>query len=516
MIKKRPFFCLPWAIILIIPVFLISHPLMSAGFPVTDDGDWMIIRLSAFYQSLTENQFPVRYLGRLNYNYGYPVANFLYPGFLYLGSLFHLIGLSFVSSVKAVIVLSLLSLSFSTYFFLCRRFGRLPALAAAFMTVLSPYLMFDIYKRGSVGEVLAIAAASLILVSLDRNWLALVPISVALLILAHNSLAMVFLIALLVIIIYRKFTGVIKQVLVGVLISAFFWLPAILESRFVVFGQTEISDPFRYFLSWEYRLINPLIFLALLLALMKFRKKISPLTRAFAVITGTGYFFSTILSAPFWSLGPLPKLVQFPFRFLALEVVFGGYFVALLLNQLNKKIQPAVAGFVFAGTILAWFILKPSVEIKVEPEGFYTTNEATTTVADEYMPKWAKIKPEQRLSEKAQLLGATGTIFQRIPGSDEMDFTVESASAAIFQINKIYYPGWGVYLNGIPQPIIVAETTGMMQIPIPAGKSRIYAAFRETPLRFAIDFVSFGTLIYYYFFRVIIMKVKRRVKPISI
>src|SRR5258706_1075258 len=82
--------------------FLVA-PLLHKGFFVTDDGDWMIIRLSAFFQSLREGQFPVRFLGRLNNSFGYPVANFLYPGFLYIGSLIHLLGFSFENSVKLIL-----------------------------------------------------------------------------------------------------------------------------------------------------------------------------------------------------------------------------------------------------------------------------------------------------------------------------------------------------------------------------------------------------------------------------
>ena len=90
-------------IVWILPLILISifilFPLLKPGFIVSDDGDWMVIRLSAFFQSLREGQFPVRFLGRLNYNYGYPVANFMYPAFLYFGSLIHILGfqLHFIS-----------------------------------------------------------------------------------------------------------------------------------------------------------------------------------------------------------------------------------------------------------------------------------------------------------------------------------------------------------------------------------------------------------------------------------
>ena len=67
--------------ILFIPALL---PLFHKGFFLTDDGEWMIIRFSAFHQALRDGQFPVRYLSRLNHGYGYPVASFLYPGFMYL------------------------------------------------------------------------------------------------------------------------------------------------------------------------------------------------------------------------------------------------------------------------------------------------------------------------------------------------------------------------------------------------------------------------------------------------
>ena len=84
-----------WVILIFVLGIFIVSPLFRPGFIVTDDGNWMVIRLSAFYQSLRDGQFPVRFLGRLNFSYGYPVANFLYPGFMYIGSLLHAFGLSF-------------------------------------------------------------------------------------------------------------------------------------------------------------------------------------------------------------------------------------------------------------------------------------------------------------------------------------------------------------------------------------------------------------------------------------
>src|SRR3989344_6737896 len=91
-------------ILIIIFSLLVLWPIFHKGFFVSDDGEWMVIRLSAFYQSLRDGQFPTRFLDRLNSGYGYPVSNFLYPGFLYVGSILHVMGFSFVDSVKLIFI----------------------------------------------------------------------------------------------------------------------------------------------------------------------------------------------------------------------------------------------------------------------------------------------------------------------------------------------------------------------------------------------------------------------------
>ena len=85
-------------ILLVTLVFPLILPLLSKGFFVSDDGEWMVIRFSAFYEALRSGQFPVRFLMRLNQGYGYPVSDFLYPGFMYLGVPLHVIGFSFVDT----------------------------------------------------------------------------------------------------------------------------------------------------------------------------------------------------------------------------------------------------------------------------------------------------------------------------------------------------------------------------------------------------------------------------------
>ena len=85
--KSNLFFLILVSLLTIPAIVGLLHP----GFFVTDDGNWMIIRFSAFYETLRSGQFPVRFLYRLNNSYGYPVADFLYPLFMYLGVFFHIL-----------------------------------------------------------------------------------------------------------------------------------------------------------------------------------------------------------------------------------------------------------------------------------------------------------------------------------------------------------------------------------------------------------------------------------------
>src|ERR1700722_14282859 len=151
--KKKELLIILLLLALSIPAVL---PLFHHGFFQSDDGEWMIIRLSAFYQAMHDGQFPVRFLQRLNFGYGYPVAEFLYPGSFYLGVLLHIIRFGFVNSIKIIFGLSLVGSSLFTYLWLRKLFARFPSFVGALFTLYLPYHLYDVYKRGSVGEVFAL------------------------------------------------------------------------------------------------------------------------------------------------------------------------------------------------------------------------------------------------------------------------------------------------------------------------------------------------------------------------
>src|SRR3989338_2742945 len=153
-------------VLLILPGIL---GLMNPGFFLTDDGNWMVIRFSAFYEALKNGQFPVRFLFRLNNGYGYPVADFLYPLFMYIGIPIHILGFNFVNTIKIILGLSLIFSSFFCFLWLKKKFDNFSSLVGSTLYLYFPYHLWDVYKRGSVGEVLALAIVPFIFWQIERN-----------------------------------------------------------------------------------------------------------------------------------------------------------------------------------------------------------------------------------------------------------------------------------------------------------------------------------------------------------
>src|SRR3989344_3811346 len=223
MVKKY----LPIVILLLLIIPSIWF-LLLPGFFESDDGEWMVIRFSAFYQSLSDGQFPVRFLGRLNHGFGYPVANFLYPGFMYFAVPVHVLGLNFVDTIKAVLVFSIAATAVFSYFWLSKIFDRFSATAGSVVITYTPYHLFDLYKRGSVGELFAFVWVAFVLWMIEAKNIFFISIGIFLLAISHNTMFLLFTPLLFIYSLIRKtisFKETIISFILGILMSSFFTIP---------------------------------------------------------------------------------------------------------------------------------------------------------------------------------------------------------------------------------------------------------------------------------------------------
>ncbi len=474
--------------LLLVVVVCVSIPLLYPGFPVTDDGTWMIIRLSAFYQSLSEGQFPVRFLGRLNNSYGYPVANFLYPGFLYIGSLIHLFGFSFVDSVKIIIIFSIAGSTLALYFWLRRDFKTIPSFVGALSFLLSPYLIFYIYKRGSVGEIIGLFFASAFLLFFSYSRLFLAALSLALMIVSHNTLSLIFFIAFLYLYSRNTLRQFLSVTVSGLLMSIFFWGPALIERRYVRFDNVVVSEYSQYFTDTGYGYLFPF---AIVFVWLVMRKEIFHVIRHYMFVTLSFLFLSLSVSGVFWKIDEFARLIQFPYRLLPVAVIIGSYTISAVIDKLSKTTSLILALFVLGLTAVQSMPILRSATPEIQPEGYYTTNEATTTVKDEYMPVWVKELPKNRSGDRFTVLSGSSDTEILKQNSSYIDATIISYEESLIEMQTVYYPGWSVVINGVKQPVSYDNQFGFIRFTTPPGQHRMQAAFRETPVRFFLDSISF-------------------------
>src|SRR3990167_9990434 len=98
----------------LIPLLDLFHP----GLPITHDGQDHVARIANFYQNLQEGNFIPRWAGNLNWGYGHPILEFLYPLPSYFASLFHFLGFTLVDSVKLVFGISFILSALTMYLFI--------------------------------------------------------------------------------------------------------------------------------------------------------------------------------------------------------------------------------------------------------------------------------------------------------------------------------------------------------------------------------------------------------------
>jgi hypothetical protein len=497
-------------LVIVAACFFVLLPLFRPGFPVTDDGDWMVIRLSAFYQTLRDGQFPVRFLGRLNYSYGYPVANFLYPGFLYIGSFLHILGLTFQNVVKVIMGGSIIIGAVALYLWLRHFFDEISSTLGVLSFLFMPYISYDLYKRGSVGELLAIGVCLTALYIIENGYRWALPPIIALLIISHNTLALFFLTALFFYILLKRFWNLIGPFCLGIVMSAFFWIPVLIEQKIVLFNGVSVSNPAQYFvISRQLILVGAPFLITCLLAFITGKRNYKREQWFFVIILLGSTLLSAEITSAIWKLSSFDRVIQFPFRFFSLWVFAGPWFIAAISENSHHAKQWLLG---LTAVLVLFFFVIPYQKSKsvVRPEGFYTTNEGTTTVANEYMPKWVSTTPLQRASNRIEVYQGNVSIEERHITTNTIDIIARTKEESTLQINTMYYPGWGAMVDNKQVVILYDNPLGLMHLILPAGDHTVYMAFRETAGRFAADCISLVAIAFYFISFFLFRFIKRK------
>lgn len=513
--------------------FFLIQPFFHSGFFPTHD-DIQIIRIFEYYQSLKFGGFPPRWSSGLLFGHGYPLFVFYSPMAYFLGALVVVLGFNFLIATKMIFVLSFF-IGATGIFFLLRFFAKdFPALIASIIYSLLPYRAVDVYVRGDLSEFFAysffpwVVWINLKFIKNYKNKL-LLPffgIFLTILILSHNISILIFGIFLVIFNIFWIFKSekdfrliLVRKLFCGailsVLLSCFYWLPLLMESRFVQLDKV-IADPYnQYFLSfnqiwyspWGYggflqqspmslQLGQVMIVISFLTFILNMFIK-SPLKKII-------YFFSfsfivtILLETKFtqflWDIITPLHYLQFPWRLHILSTICGvvlvGFFFYLLENI--KIFQQKTGRFIFflATLFIIWLSFHESYSFFKAKSFMEAKPAAATTTGEEYLPKWVGSLPSNYSPDKVEFLSNKGKLENIEWGYYLKKFTVINQKESRIKIAHIYYPGWDAFINGKQVNIKYDNKFGQMEISVPKGTNNIIFEFNRTWWRALAEMIS--------------------------
>ncbi len=371
-------------------------------------------------------------------------------------------------------------------------FFSIPALIGSIVYALFPYHVYDIYTRGSVGEAVALSIIPFIFWQIERGKNVFIAIGIGLLITAHNVLAILFLpIILLYMIILRRcsISSILFVFIEGLSMSSFFWMPALYDRQFTVFDMTVVSDFSHYFIS-DISLFGIITIITLAISIYLIFRKLDIKLTFFLILTLLSIFLATSISKFIWQILPLGPFIQFPFRMLSFSVLSISFLVGYILQKSKRKYL--IIGSVISLVILyasSWMFFTPKKTDNL-PDSFYSTNQDSTTVQNEYMPRWVKTLPNPTQNQQVSLLSGQGEVSNVFKNGARMSFDFQAVKPSAIETHIMYFPGWKVFVDNKKTPLTYSNSYGLIDFDLPSGFSHVKMVFEETSFRITADCVT--------------------------
>ncbi len=547
--------------------YLVVRPLFVRGFfPVHDDTQPS--RVYEMAKALKEGQFPVRMVQDLGYGYGYPIFNFYAPLPYYVGAAFNILGMDAISATKTMYAVGILLALVSMYFLGREIAGNMAGIVSAVIFTYVPYHAVDIYVRGAVGEYYALAFLPLFFLGLfliqksenkkenkrgkDKSLgLLLASDGLAGILLSHNILGMVTLYfiscGLLFLFIYslikkRGFSllfSLILTVALGVGLSAFFTIPAVIEKGYtrvesLTMGGSNYSSNFVYpdqlwnspwgyggsspgradglsFKIGKYNLFLGLLSVAVLFFLY-FRKKLSEgifrfILLIFAIFPISVYFMLEE-SSLFWRILPGFSFIQYPWRFLTFAVFSLSAVSAVVFLPLKRKFaMPLAIILVIPAVFLNYKYFQPKEYVQFQ-QSYYTSSDnlrfKISKISDEYLPPGIFIPKRQSEVVYHNLISGSNLNILSIlaESATQKKYSIYVSQKGSFTSQIAYFPGWQAKIDGKNE--VISVKNGLIDVFVSSGNHILEFNFGNTLVRTlsnAISILSLILLVYVSLFR---------------
>lgn len=507
---------------LILSVF-VGRLYVHEGFPYTHDGENHLARFANYKIALKEGQIPPRIAPTLFNRYGYPVFNYNYPLPSLLSLPFSVVKINYEVTFKIIVLISLFlgaigAVRFSSFF----STALLDKVNVLLLWFFNPYIVSTIYFRGSIGEITAYALMSWLFAFIQKvvtnsfSLATFLQLSVlwALFLLSHNSTVLIAtpLLLLYAVVLLWQSKKLLLQFfltfLLGFALTAWFWIPAVLESSVTVVTQSENQSAFSsHFATIQQLLFAPLTFgysqkgsidslgtqvgllpiftvLFAIFILSRLRLKTSSKYThlLFFVVICVGLLFLQLTESEWlWNTVPLLRFVQFPWRlslifFICLIPVF-----TVVSSMVGKKIRFLLALLSFHFLWIGTHVMPIDYFHRTIID--YDAYTQSTSTQNENLPKTFTYLDIGDWEPTAKILRGQGSVKTDFWNTITHTYSVESSTDVIVVEPVMLFPGWKTTVDSNMVTYIDSEQIqGRLAFNLPAGTHAIHSTFSQATL----------------------------------
>jgi hypothetical protein len=483
------------------------------------------------------------------FGYGYPFFNIYGPLSHFLAELLlHFGGFSYTGAIEAVFALSIIGSAVAMFLFVRSWLGSAAATLAALVYLYAPYHLLNLYVRANLAESMAFVWLPLCLWTVRQavqrpawRWIAGAAVSYAGLMFTSNLVVVLFtpvlgLYLILLVLLHSQAdapaaslrlrllawlrTGLASAIglAAGLGLSAAFWIPALVEQRYVrvdqwFAGRYDFRGNFVHFYQlfsprWGFGVsqrgpddafgfqlgVAPLVFalIGLLLAWPWLRRQRWEIG-AFVAAGLLSLLFTLPIGEPLWHLpliGSILQAAQFPWRWLSITVLCLSVLAGLLAHpavmQQGTRLTLPLLGLISVLLLSSYPYLR--VEIREPAEGpvslaalmrFQQSSDEMTgsTAWVKEIPTWSPMadlyisqeqagEPVRPVDTKVDYSNERWPIDYKTLGVESLAhnsvmealyFGNQRSEEQRIVFNHFYYPGWRAYLLDGPEGEIVRE-----------------------------------------------------------
>ncbi len=528
-------------------------PLLNNDFIISGDSSHAF-RTYQMHRCLADGQWPCRWVPDLGNGYGYPLFNYYPPLPYYVGAVLRELGISYLRAVNLLFAMGLIGAGLSMFALTRRLWGDLGGLVSALAYVFAPYLALDVFLRGALDELWALAVAPALLWALleliTTARLRCVPLAAlfgAMLLLSHNLVAVIMVPAVVLwVVVLLTLRGrdarrpALMLAVAGAWalgLAAFFTLPVLREGDYVQLdslarGQNVYSDHFAsvsdlFFLrtadysylfggradtplqiGWYHWGFAALAVPAALLLLRARRYREALAILMFAAFFGIGVYMTGSVSSGVWGQFDSLRFLQFPWRYLGLvslaAAALAGAWFAVLRGQ--SILMQAGLAIVLAGILVG------------SGSAFFHAEYRCHLVDSEVLSGKSAVvhtdpicDPTTTHPEAAALLDYLPKVVEVVPGppdapshvmagsarivsarsgTDWLRLRIEAETDARIEASIFDFPNWRVRVDGKPVPHVASDLYGLITFNISPGTHDVELRLEDTRGRRVGNLVS--------------------------